>query len=80
MASWPQLGVPLGLILSTGIGPADVRLTGADFDSWGWRIPFLLSIVLVGVGLYVRLRVLESPEFAAVKRGRRRRASARWSR
>jgi MFS family permease len=61
--------VPLGLLLSTGI----VKLiqgntSDEDFDSWGWRIPFLLSIVLVGIGLYVRLRVLESPAFAEVKK------------
>jgi MFS family permease len=41
--------------------------TGPDFLTWGWRVPFLVSIALIGVGLYVRLRVLESPEFAAVK-------------
>jgi MFS family permease len=41
--------------------------TGPSFLTWGWRVPFLASVVLVGVGLYVRLRVLESPEFAAVK-------------
>jgi MFS family permease len=41
--------------------------TGPDFETWGWRVPFLASIVLVGVGLYVRLRVLESPAFAEVK-------------
>jgi len=65
MASWPQLGVPLGLILSTGIFRLMSDWTGPNFDNWGWRIPFLLSVVLIGVGLYVRLRVLESPEFAA---------------
>jgi metabolite-proton symporter len=68
-ASWPQLGVPLGLLLSTGIVKLVQGNTSADdFDSWGWRIPFLLSIVLVGIGLYVRLRVLESPAFAEVKK------------
>jgi MFS family permease len=66
MASWPQLGVPLGLVLSTGVVRLLTSWTGTDFNSWGWRIPFLLSIVLVGVGLYVRLRVVESPEFATV--------------
>jgi MFS family permease len=66
MASWPQLGVPLGLILSTGVVRLMTDWTGVDFDNWGWRVPFLLSIVLVGVGLYVRLRVQESPEFATV--------------
>ena len=66
MASWPQLGVPLGLILSTGVFRLTSNWTGDGFDSWGWRVPFLLSVVLIGVGLYVRLRVLESPEFKAV--------------
>jgi MFS family permease len=67
MASWPQLGVPLGLALSTGLFTLMSNTTGAHFTSWGWRVPFLLSIVLVGVGLYVRLRVLETPEFSAVR-------------
>jgi MFS family permease len=66
MASWPQLGVPLGLVLSTGVIRLTTDWTGPDFDNWGWRVPFLLSVVLIGVGLYVRLRVMESPEFAAV--------------
>src|ERR671921_1031165 len=47
MASWPQLGVPLGLILSTGIFRLMSDWTGAGFDNWGWRIPFLLSVVLI---------------------------------
>lgn len=67
MASWPQLGVPLGLVLSTGAVRVFSSLTGHQFDTWGWRVPFLISIVLVGVGLYVRLRVLESPEFVEVR-------------
>jgi metabolite-proton symporter len=67
MASWPQLGVPLGLLLSTAMVQIMSRATGPDFETWGWRVPFLVSVVLVAVGLYVRLRVLESPEFAAVK-------------
>jgi metabolite-proton symporter len=68
MASWPQLGVPIGLLLSTGVFKLFSGVAGDDFDSWGWRVPFLLSVVLVGIGLYVRLRVLESPEFAEVKK------------
>jgi len=67
MASMPQLGVPVGLLLSTGIFKLMSAVSGAGFDSWGWRVPFLLSIVLIGIGLYVRLRVLESPAFAAVR-------------
>jgi metabolite-proton symporter len=70
MASWPQLGVPLGLLGSTGMVALMSHLTGPDFETWGWRVPFLVSIVLVGLGLYVRLRVLESPEFTAVKEQR----------
>ncbi len=68
-ASWPQLGVPLGLLLSTGmVKLVQGNTSEDDFNSWGWRIPFLLSIVLVGIGLYVRLRVMESPAFTAVKK------------
>jgi MFS family permease len=67
MASWPQFGVPLGLILSNGLFRLMTSWTGASFDNWGWRIPFLVSIVLIGIGLYVRLRVLETPEFTEVK-------------
>src|SRR4051794_29156498 len=67
MASWPQLGVPVGLLLSTGMVQLMSSTTGPAFLTWGWRVPFLVSVVLVAVGLYVRLRVLESPEFAAVK-------------
>jgi metabolite-proton symporter len=66
-ASWPQLGVPIGLLLSTAMVQLMSSLTGPDFLTWGWRVPFLASILLVAVGLYVRLRVLESPEFTAVK-------------
>ncbi len=68
MASWPQLGVPIGLLLSTGLAKLFSGLTGDSFLTWGWRIPFLLSIVLVGVGLYVRLRVVDSPEFSAMRK------------
>jgi metabolite-proton symporter len=71
MTSWPQLGVPLGLLASTGmVNLMNSATSDHDFTSWGWRIPFLVSIVLVGVGLYVRLGVLESPVFAEVKRNR----------
>jgi MFS family permease len=68
MASWPQLGVPIGLLLSTGLTKLFSGLTGDSFVTWGWRIPFLLSVVLVGVGLYVRLRVADSPEFSAMRK------------
>jgi metabolite-proton symporter len=69
MASWPQLGVPMGLLLSTGMVRIMSGVTSPEaFETWGWRVPFLLSIVLVGIGLYVRLRVMESPQFAEVKK------------
>jgi metabolite-proton symporter len=64
IGSWPQVGVPIGLLLSTGAVSLFSHLTGSGFESWGWRVPFLMSILLVGVGLWVRLGVLESPLFA----------------
>jgi metabolite-proton symporter len=63
-ASWPQTGVPLGLLLSTGVmGAMQGLLSEEAFLRWGWRIPFLLSGVLIGVGLVIRSRVLETPLF-----------------
>lgn len=68
-ASWPQMGVPLGLVLSTGVVRITTGMTGTEgFAAYGWRIPFILSILLIGVGLFVRLRVVESPEFEAVRK------------
>ncbi len=67
-ASWPQIGVPLGLVLSTGVVRLTTGVTGtAGFAAYGWRIPFILSIILIGVGLFVRLRVIESPEFEQIR-------------
>ncbi|MCZ2402194.1 MHS family MFS transporter [Paenarthrobacter sp. Z7-10] len=68
-ASWPQIGVPLGLVLSTGVVRLTTGVTGTDgFANYGWRIPFIISILLIGVGLFVRLRVIESPEFEAIRK------------
>jgi metabolite-proton symporter len=65
-ASWPQAGVPLGLLLSAGILALMAGIqTNADFLRWGWRVPFLLSAILVIVGWYIRNRVTESPMFEA---------------
>ncbi|AUT64905.1 MFS transporter [Paraburkholderia terrae] len=58
-----QVGFPLGIVLSTAVFAAISRLPEADFMTWGWRLPFLVSIALVVVGLIIRLRVSESPEF-----------------
>ena len=66
LGSWPQFGVPVGLLTSTLVTSLTVAATGSSFDTWGWRIPFLLSIVLVGVGLYIRLGIMETPVFQSI--------------
>jgi len=63
VASFPQMGVPIGLILGNGALLVFSNLTGSAFLQWGWRIPFLLSFILVAVGLYIRLGVMETPLF-----------------
>jgi len=68
--SWPQMGVPLGLLLSTVVYAPFARLPQVDFLAWGWRVPFLLSIFLVGVGLLIRIRILETPAFERMKENR----------
>ncbi|MEU4091451.1 MFS transporter [Streptomyces sp. NPDC026673] len=75
-ASWPQTGAPAGQLLATGVLSALTALTSdAAFTSWGWRIPFLLSGVLVLVGLWIRLSVDESPVFkTALARAEARRS------
>jgi metabolite-proton symporter len=67
VASWPQFGVPAGMFLANLAILACSYGSGDQFLTWGWRIPFLLSIVLIGVGLWVRLGVLESPVFARLQ-------------
>jgi MFS family permease len=66
IASWPQWGVPAGLFLSNLAVLAFSALSGPQFVVWGWRIPFILSIILVGIGLYIRLGILETPAFQRV--------------
>jgi metabolite-proton symporter len=67
LASSAQVGVPVGLVLGTGgMTLLSKVLTKEEFLSWGWRIPFLASLVLVAVGLAIRLRILETPMFARV--------------
>ncbi len=64
VAAWPQFGVPSGLFISSLL-MAGISAWSSDafFQTWGWRIPFLLSIVLIGIGLWVRLGILETPTF-----------------
>jgi len=67
-ASWPQVGVPAGYVLATGLLTLlSFAQSDAAFLSWGWRVPFLLSGALVFVGLWVRLKITESPLFAEVQ-------------
>jgi len=64
IAAWPQFGVPAGLFLANLAALAFSAIAGDQFLVWGWRIPFFLSIILIGVGLYIRLGILETPTFA----------------
>lgn len=67
--SWPQIGVPAGTLLANGAFFIMVGLiSNEQFEAWGWRIPFLSSIVLIGLSFYIRSRVAESPVFEEVKR------------
>ncbi|PZQ16112.1 MAG: MFS transporter [Ancylobacter novellus] len=66
-ASLPQIGLAIGLCLASGVVAIMSSLPDEQFMAWGWRVGFVASIVLVGVGLYIRLKVLETPEFAKVK-------------
>ncbi|MGA9338320.1 MAG: MFS transporter [Pseudolabrys sp.] len=65
--SWPQIGVPAGLLLSSGMVYLLSYLPEADFFSWGWRMAFLISAVLVAVGLYIRLKIMETPAFTRIQ-------------
>ncbi len=80
-AMWPQLGAPLGFLIANGLFLLLIVWLGhsntspdlsSAFLTWGWRVPFLLSAVMVAIGLYVRLKLTETPVFArAVERGER---------
>ncbi len=66
--SWPQMGVPAGLLLANVVFYiSSTAMSDAQFLAWGWRIPFLLSIILIGVGLFIRLRIMETPAFTQVQ-------------
>jgi MHS family shikimate/dehydroshikimate transporter-like MFS transporter len=68
--SLPQVGLPVGLLISTLVFGLISNLPEATLLAWGWRVAFLISIILVGVALYVRLAITEPPAFAAVKQSR----------
>jgi MFS family permease len=71
VASWPQFGVPCGLFLANLAVLAFSQMSGEQFLAWGWRVPFALSLILVAVGLYIRLGILETPTFARLVAERR---------
>jgi MFS family permease len=71
IASWPQFGGPAGLLLANLALLIFSAISGDGFLTWGWRIPFLFSIVLIFVGLYIRLRVVETPAFRVLAERRR---------
>ena len=71
ITSWPQFGVPAGLFLANLAVLAFSTMSGDQFLTWGWRLPFLLSIVLVALGLYIRLGIQETPVFARLVADRR---------
>jgi metabolite-proton symporter len=64
IASWPQFGVPCGLFLANLAVLAFSQMSGEQFLSWGWRVPFFLSLILVVIGLWIRLGIMETPVFA----------------
>lgn len=62
-ASWVQAGVPVGMLLANGVFMVFSRMEESAFLSWGWRVPFLLGVLLLGVGMFIRLKIVESPVF-----------------
>jgi metabolite-proton symporter len=66
-ASWVQAGVPVGMLLANGVFMLVSSMDEAAFLSWGWRIPFLLSILLLVVGMFIRVKIMESPVFTQAK-------------
>jgi len=66
ITSWPQWGGPAGLFLANLIVLVFSAISGNQFLSWGWRVPFWLSIIMVGIGLYIRLGILETPTFTRI--------------
>jgi MFS family permease len=66
IASWPQFGAPAGLFLANVAVLVFSAVSGDQFLTWGWRIPFALSIIMIGIGLYIRLGIFETPVFSRI--------------
>src|SRR5678815_1504259 len=66
ITSWPQWGGPAGLFIANIMVLLFSGISGDQFLAWGWRVPFWLSIVMVGIGLYIRLGILETPVFQRI--------------
>lgn len=70
--SWPQIGVPAGLCMSAGVVAAiSYFMSDVEFAAWGWRIAFLLSAVLVVLGIWIRMKIFETPAFIKLKEARK---------
>jgi MFS family permease len=70
--AWPQIGVPAGLCLSAGVVAAiSYFMSDVEFAAWGWRIAFLLSAVLVVLGIWIRMKIFETPAFTKLKEARK---------
>src|SRR5262249_30208079 len=67
VTSWTQFAAPAGMVLANGALALMTYVSGPQFLTWGWRVPFLLSLVLVGVGFYIRAGILETPIFARLR-------------
>lgn len=78
LGSFPQVGLALGLTLSTLIFLPLVALPGDGFETWGWRVPFLVSALLVIIGLFIRMRIAETPEFEAMRQAGREARVPLW--
>src|SRR5260370_1368702 len=66
IAAWPQFGGPAGFFLANLAILAFSQMSGDEFLSWGWRVPFWLSLIMVAIGLWIRLGILETPVFRQV--------------
>src|SRR5215470_12175492 len=67
LTSWTQFAAPAGMVLANGALGLMTYVSGPAFPAWGWRVPFLLSLGLVGVGFYIRTGILETPVFAQLR-------------